>query len=133
LDRAAKAINDKLRDVEDKRDYDRSIPPGSLQRAILDDHYITYAHLNAVAKLYGIPVSLILAFTRVRDELESVEKRGELEALRVLSGMSAAIAHLSSRAREAAESKDDVLVHLGHDAFLIRDYSEAVLCMQYSQ
>jgi hypothetical protein len=120
LERTCDAINAHLRRVKDPRDYDRPIKASSLQRVILDDYFITYAHLNAVAKLYGIPISLVLAFTRIRDELEDVEKRGQLDALRILTGMRAAIDHLLSQAREVTNSREDVLTHLGHSAF--KDY-----------
>jgi hypothetical protein len=123
IDQACDAFNAKLQALDDKRDYDTNIQPGSLQKIILDHHFISYAHLNALAKFYDIPISVMLLFTRVRDELESPETRSFGRASNIITAFRAAIDHLEAVTEETASSDGDVFAFLGHAGF--RQYVEA--------
>jgi hypothetical protein len=112
---------------ENRRGYDRLISANSLHKAVLDKHFIGYAHLNALAKHYNIPISAMLLFTRIRDELEEPETRRDRRATSILTALRATITHLEGKALKAEDSQDCIFEHLGHKGFLefVAIYQEA--------
>jgi len=120
IDRACEAFNAKLQALDDKRDYDSALPPTSYQKIILDKHFISYAHLNALTKFYEVPISVLLLFTRIRDELEDQKTRKDGRAGNIISAFRKAIDHLEAVTKTATASTDDILSLLGHKGF--REY-----------
>ena len=102
---------------DDMRAYDKPIGHHTLYKAATDVHGITFQELNALAKFYKIPISIMLLFTRIRDELELVEGRHSGEAFRILSAAKIAIAHLEKQATLAIKSDNDILAFFGHAQF----------------
>lgn len=111
---------------DDMRAYDKPIGHNTLYKAATDAHGITFQELNALAKFYKIPISIMLLFTRIRDELEFIEDRQNGEAFRILSAAKIAIAHLEKQANLAIKSDNDILAFFGHIQFknYVTDYVE---------
>ncbi len=112
----------------DRRAYDRPIPANSFRRVVRDEVAITFQHLNALAKYYNIPISVMLLFTRIRDELESVEQRQNGEAARILDAFNSAVEFLKTDAGKCRRTDRDIVDMLGHRAFkqFAESYREAL-------
>jgi hypothetical protein len=104
----------------DMRAYDRLIPAHSLYKAANDHHAITFQTLNALARYYKVPISVILIFTRIRDELEYADKRDHSEASHILAAMRAVIGDLETRVSSVIKSDCDIFDWFGHSDF--KDY-----------
>jgi hypothetical protein len=117
-----------VKDLSDRRPYDSLLTVSSLRKAVADTHYITYKELNALAKYHKIPISALLLFTRIRDEMETVEKRQSGDAWRVLTAVRAALEHLESQVDRRRNSDEDVFDIFGHSDFMeyVQSYTIAL-------
>jgi hypothetical protein len=118
LERASKVLLDTVNKAEDHRGYDRNLGTNSLKRAILDDTFITYGQISALAKLYNVPIAAILIFTRIRDELETPKKQKSGQAEIILDSLRAIIIHLEKVIEESSGGEGKISKLFEHQAFL---------------
>ena len=89
----------------------------SLYRTSLDDYFFTYSQLDAMAQVYGVPLSAVFLFTRIRSELDSIERRKSSEAERIITAFREALDHLYELTLTASKSDGDIYAILDHQAF----------------
>jgi hypothetical protein len=121
LEAASNAFREALNKVkvEDRRGYDvASVSPDTLYKAVRGKTGIGYGIINALAKYYKVPISVLLLYTRIRDEMETIEKRNSREAWRVLSSFRAAFDHIERQVAAYNGSEKDILELFGHNQFL---------------
>lgn len=120
LEKACYQINERVLAYHDRRDYDVAIQPASLRKVILDYHMISYMHLNAIARYCDIPMSLIILFTRIRDELEDEQGLDSRQTLSIINGVQAFLEGLSLiEARYFFQvDTDDPFFGIGHNEFM---------------
>lgn len=118
LDAASEVLLDTVNKAQDHRGYDRNLGANSLKRAVLDDTFITYGQISALAKFYKVPIAAILIFTRIRDELETSKKQKSGQAEIILESLRAIIMHLEKVIREPKGTYELDSDLFGHPAFL---------------
>jgi hypothetical protein len=116
LEIASDKLSQATKVTSDRRAYDKvNMSADSLSRMVRDETFITFAVLNALAKYYHIPMSALLLFTRIRDEMEANEYRKSNDARNLLVAMQETIVHLE----KVVDSKRDAIGDaLDHQTFL---------------
>jgi hypothetical protein len=115
---AADSLNALPIKVEERRGFRKNVTKSSIETATRDSQHIRYAHLDAMARYYKIPVSMILLFTRVRDELETIDQRRNRNVFRVLKSIRSLLDHVERLAEDVSRSDAGLYEVMGHDVFL---------------
>jgi len=89
----------------------------SIYRTSIDYHFFNYSQLDALAQVHNIPLSLLLIFTRVRSEMENVDRRRTNEAQRIVVAFRSAIDHLDGLVTRGSKNEDDIYEILNYEVF----------------
>lgn len=80
------------------RYYQRSFSGEVLYNLTRDDKSVSYTVLDAFARYHGVPLSLVLIFTRIHSEIDDPARRSKGHHLSTISALKAALAAIEEAA-----------------------------------
>lgn len=117
-DRAAREISTALGAADDNRKHRRSISADSVYKVIRDIHTVSYNQLDGLALHHGVPMALILLFTRLSSEIDHSDGQSRSSALTVIEAFRDALDLLEGQLRTPLNRRPGGELHLNYADFL---------------
>lgn len=99
------------------RTHGRGLSADSIYKVTRDTQPVTFSQLDAIAQHLGMPLGLVLLFTRIRSEIELAEGHQVKEALNLIASCKAALTELEKTLLTHGSRIDDAYEALSHAQF----------------
>lgn len=115
---ASETLSGALHAAPQHRKHRRGFSAEAVYRVARDLQTVSFNQIDGMALHYGVPMALILLFTRVRSELDESESHAAQSALRVIGAFRSALDRLEEEVRALPVPLREVHTTFDHECFM---------------